>query len=248
MSREEIIDGARQRILAGITANVFQYPDLKSQILDELLVKADMTQLNLVQSALTLVLSRPPPVSQESYGPDHHHSNQNSGNGRYHPYGGRTPRSFQQEQPPHPVPGYNPYPPPQALMTGPPPMHQPMYQPSYAPYPPPPMQYAEPPPLVGPTLQVGGVGVGTGANSDLHSLFVFHLPPDATDKMLEELFSPFATTGALASVKVVKDLTTGANKGFGFVDFSAKSDAQSAIDVMNGYQLKNKFLKVSFKK
>lgn len=79
-------------------------------------------------------------------------------------------------------------------------------------------------------------------------MFVFHLPPDASDAMLHQLFSPFATSGEIESVKVVMDTGSGASKGFGFVNFTSKSDAQAAIDVMNGYSMRNKFLKVSFKK
>lgn len=80
------------------------------------------------------------------------------------------------------------------------------------------------------------------------SLFVFHLPPDATESLLKDLFGPFATNGPLESCKVVVDKATGAGKGFGFVNFANRIDAQAAIDMMNGYQLRNKYLKVSFKK
>jgi len=86
------------------------------------------------------------------------------------------------------------------------------------------------------------------SHSSSVSLFVFHLPPDATESMLKDLFSQFATNGTLESSKVVVDKATGAGKGFGFVNFSHRIDAQTAIDVMNGYQLRNKYLKVSFKK
>lgn len=79
------------------------------------------------------------------------------------------------------------------------------------------------------------------------SLFVFHLPAELTDMGLQELFQPFATNGALISSRVIMN-TTGVSKGFGFVNFSDRVDAQTAIDVMNGYQMGGKYLKVQFKK
>jgi len=79
-----------------------------------------------------------------------------------------------------------------------------------------------------------------------NSLFVFHLPPDLDNDGLQELFQPFATNGGLESAKVILD-NSGMSKGFGFVNFSDKVDAQTAIDVMNGYQMGSKYLKVEFK-
>lgn len=81
---------------------------------------------------------------------------------------------------------------------------------------------------------------------DQISLFVFHLPPEVTDEGLRELFQPLATNGEVISAKVIIT-KTGESKGFGFVNFSDRADAQTAIDVMNGYQMGNKYLKVNFK-
>merc|ERR1712154_707058 len=71
---------------------------------------------------------------------------------------------------------------------------------------------------------------------DQVSLFVFHLPPTVTDEGLRELFQPLATNGEVISTKVIVT-KTGESKGFGFVNFSDRADAQTAIDVMNGYQM-----------
>merc|ERR1719273_328320 len=73
---------------------------------------------------------------------------------------------------------------------------------------------------------------------DQISLFVFHLPPEVTDEGLRELFQPLATNGEVISTKVIIT-KTGESKGFGFVNFSDRADAQTAIDVMNGYQMGN---------
>jgi len=76
------------------------------------------------------------------------------------------------------------------------------------------------------------------------NLFVFHLPATITTSKLAELFSRF---GPLKSVKVMVDAKTNESRGFGFVQFFNIQDALSAIDVMNGYPMENKHLKVAFK-
>jgi len=77
-----------------------------------------------------------------------------------------------------------------------------------------------------------------------YCLFVYNLPPDADESLLYRLFGPF---GAISEVKIMRDATNRC-KGFGFVHYLKLEDAQQAIISMNGYQLGNKFLQVSFKK
>jgi RNA recognition motif-containing protein len=71
------------------------------------------------------------------------------------------------------------------------------------------------------------------------SLFVFHLPPDATESTLRVLFEPY---GAVSSVRVLP------GKGYGFVNFENVQSAITAIHALNGFKLGNKHLKVEFKK
>jgi len=52
--------------------------------------------------------------------------------------------------------------------------------------------------------------------SATYNIFVGDLSPDVTDEDLRDAFSPY---GALHSVSVTKDRTTGFAKGFGFVNF-----------------------------
>lgn len=75
------------------------------------------------------------------------------------------------------------------------------------------------------------------------SLFVFHLPEDIDDNGLLQLFAPY---GAIRSNVMRHD--TGRSRGFGFVHFNSKREAQIAIDMMNGHQIGRKRLRVSFKK
>jgi RNA recognition motif-containing protein len=71
------------------------------------------------------------------------------------------------------------------------------------------------------------------------SLFVFHLPCDATEGTLRVLFEPY---GSLTSVRVLP------GKGYGFVNFESVQSAITAIHALNGFKLGNKHLKVEFKK
>merc|ERR1712130_750989 len=75
------------------------------------------------------------------------------------------------------------------------------------------------------------------------SLFVFHLPEDIDDHGLLQLFAPY---GAMRSNVMRHD--TGRSRGFGFVHFNTRHEAQIAIDMMNGHQIGRKRLRVSFKR
>ena len=76
-------------------------------------------------------------------------------------------------------------------------------------------------------------------------LFVYNLPPETDDNLLYRIFGPY---GAIVSVKVVKEPTTGQCRGYSFVNFSKYEEAYAAIAALNGTKLKNKYLQVSFKK
>ena len=59
---------------------------------------------------------------------------------------------------------------------------------------------------------------------------------------MKEAFKSF---GQLASVNVIKDKYTGESRGFGFVDMPSKDEAQSAIDGLNGTDLKGQNLNIN---
>ncbi|XP_034235607.1 sex-lethal homolog isoform X1 [Thrips palmi] len=75
------------------------------------------------------------------------------------------------------------------------------------------------------------------------NLIVNYLPQNMTEK---ELYSMFVTIGPVESCRVMKDFKTGYSYGFGFVNYSKAEDAAHAISTLNGLQVQNKRLKVSF--
>lgn len=77
------------------------------------------------------------------------------------------------------------------------------------------------------------------------NLFIYHLPHDLTDADLATAFNPF---GNVISAKVYVDKYTGESKGFGFVSYDSIISAEQAIDLMNGFQIGNKRLKVQHKR
>ncbi|MBI5198516.1 MAG: RNA-binding protein [Nitrospirae bacterium] len=73
-------------------------------------------------------------------------------------------------------------------------------------------------------------------------IFVGNLSREVTDEDLRQAFESF---GSVESATVVKDKFTEESRGFGFVEMSSASEARSAIDGMNGKELKGKTLNVN---
>ena len=64
----------------------------------------------------------------------------------------------------------------------------------------------------------------------------------------DEISTLFATAGAVSSVELVKDKSTGLSKGFAFVSMPAQADADKAISMFNAYSLADNTLKVNIAK
>ncbi len=62
-------------------------------------------------------------------------------------------------------------------------------------------------------------------------LYVGNLSYDVSSSDLEQMFSAH---GTIESAQVIEDRSTGRSKGFGFVEMSSESEAQAAIDALNG--------------
>jgi RNA recognition motif-containing protein len=74
------------------------------------------------------------------------------------------------------------------------------------------------------------------------NIYAGNLSPDVTDDDLKKAFEAF---GQVESVNVIKDKFSGAPRGFGFVEMPSKEEAQSAIEGLNGTDLKGKSLTVN---
>ena len=72
-------------------------------------------------------------------------------------------------------------------------------------------------------------------------LYVGGLPDHVTNEMLENLFSAY---GTVESATLIIDKTTDLPKGFGFVGMSCESEAEAAIQNLNGTQVEGRTIKV----
>ncbi|KAB1222069.1 CUGBP Elav-like family member 1 [Morella rubra] len=100
-----------------------------------------------------------------------------------------------------------------------------------------------------PTVNQGsalrGISPDLGPSPPGANLFIYHIPQDFGDEELANAFQPF---GRVLSAKVFVDKATGVSKCFGFVSYDSPEAAQSAISMMNGFQLGGKKLKVQLKR
>ena len=74
------------------------------------------------------------------------------------------------------------------------------------------------------------------------NIYVGNLSYEVTEDDLREAFEGF---GQVSSVALIKDKFSGKSKGFGFVEMTAKAEGQSAIDGLNGKELKGRALNVN---
>jgi len=73
-------------------------------------------------------------------------------------------------------------------------------------------------------------------------IYVGNLSYDVSEENLRQAFEAF---GQVSSAKIVKDKYSGQSKGFGFVEMPSAEEAQSAINQLNGKELKGRTLNVN---
>jgi cold-inducible RNA-binding protein len=73
-------------------------------------------------------------------------------------------------------------------------------------------------------------------------LYVGNLPYKATDEDLATLFS---SVGNVTSAKVMRDMTTGRARGFGFVEMATDEAAQKAIEKFHQHDMEGRQLVVN---
>jgi len=77
-----------------------------------------------------------------------------------------------------------------------------------------------------------GERMGTRERDETATVRVTNLPEDTKESDVAELFKVF---GPVSRIFLAKDKTTGMSKGFAFVNFVYREDAQRAIDKLEGY-------------
>ena len=74
------------------------------------------------------------------------------------------------------------------------------------------------------------------------NIYVGNLSYEVTEEDLGQAFKDF---GQVETAKIITDKYSGQSKGFGFVEMPSKAEAQSAIEGLNGKELKGRTLNVN---
>ena len=74
------------------------------------------------------------------------------------------------------------------------------------------------------------------------NIYVGSLSPEVSEDDLRQAFEAF---GQVASANVITDKFTKESRGFGFVEMPAEAEAQSAMEGLNGKELKGSTLTVN---
>jgi RNA recognition motif-containing protein len=73
-------------------------------------------------------------------------------------------------------------------------------------------------------------------------LYVGNLPFKTREEDLQALFQQ---AGAVQSVNIIRDRISGRSRGFGFVEMASDTDAQKAIEMLNGHNMENRSIIVN---
>jgi nucleolysin TIA-1/TIAR len=88
----------------------------------------------------------------------------------------------------------------------------------------------------------GNTGPKPDTSKHFH-IFVGDLSPEIETQQLREAFSPF---GEISDCRVVRDPQTLKSKGYGFVSFVKKQDAENAISTMSGQWLGSRAIRTNW--
>ncbi|ORX79519.1 hypothetical protein K493DRAFT_321041 [Basidiobolus meristosporus CBS 931.73] len=79
--------------------------------------------------------------------------------------------------------------------------------------------------------------------SSHYHVFVGDLSPEVNDQVLAQAFSAF---GSMSDARVMWDMNSGKSRGYGFVAFREKADAEQAINTMNGEWLGSRAIRCNW--
>ncbi|XP_001994811.2 nucleolysin TIA-1 isoform X1 [Drosophila grimshawi] len=85
--------------------------------------------------------------------------------------------------------------------------------------------------------------VGSNAKPEQFHIFVGDLSAEIETQQLKDAFTPF---GEISDCRVVRDPQTLKSKGYGFVSFVKKSEAETAITAMNGQWLGSRSIRTNW--
>ena len=74
------------------------------------------------------------------------------------------------------------------------------------------------------------------------NIYVGNIPRESTESELRDAFEQY---GEVSTVNLIKDKYTNMLKGFGFVDMPTKTEAESAIQALDGSMLSGRPLTVN---
>ncbi|MFQ6613062.1 MAG: RNA recognition motif domain-containing protein [Fidelibacterota bacterium] len=74
------------------------------------------------------------------------------------------------------------------------------------------------------------------------NIYVGNLPFKLSESSLKDTFSEF---GEVSSVNIITDRLSGRSKGFGFVEMPDDSEADAAIQALNGKDIDGRNIKVN---
>ena len=86
------------------------------------------------------------------------------------------------------------------------------------------------------------IGLGAGSDKAKTKLSITNLHTEISEEMLTGVMEPF---GRVEKVQIFKD-STGASRGIALVEFRHSEDAQKALEQLNGFELANKAIRVTF--
>ncbi|KAJ1563729.1 hypothetical protein HK096_011312, partial [Nowakowskiella sp. JEL0078] len=100
--------------------------------------------------------------------------------------------------------------------------------------------------IISTEIRVNWAHAGSATKEDVSShfhIFVGDLSPELNDQMLGKAFSLF---GSMSEARVMWDPVSGKSRGYGFVAFREKTDAEKAITTMNGEWLGSRPVRVNW--
>ena len=74
------------------------------------------------------------------------------------------------------------------------------------------------------------------------NIYVGNISYSTSETMLEQAFAAF---GTVESARIITDRDSGRSKGFGFVEMAEQSEAEAAIEALNGTEMDSRSITVN---